>query len=465
VSLALFGANAGSYLLTVVAARAVTSELFGELSALLALLVVGVVPSMGLQTAVALRVAGDLHERPGGAGATLDRAATARLFGLGLAVAGGIGALVLAASPGLAVLLHLSSMLSALWLAVALAPLTLLGLFHGLLQGAQRFRTLALLVALEGVGKVGGALAGLLAFGSPDAALAGIAVGSVLVGITGWQLCGRPRPARPAGRQGSALLHAISSILGLVLLVNLDLVLARHFLPAGAAGRYAVGSVLTKVAYWLPQAVGVLVLPRLAQAGQRRRALTVAAAVVGGLGAVTVTVTAVGGPLLLRAVGGARYGAMGFPAWPFALVGALLAVVQLLLFAGIAAADRRSSLAVWTAVLAEIALVALHFKHSPTEIVGAAAVSAAALTVAGAVLQYNAWRRDARTEAATAHPHPTAPAAPADAGLAGITGLAGPAQPDDQDDQDDQQQAPTRRPPVADDYPTAPLHLPLTGDS
>ena len=63
------------------------------------------------------------------------------------------------------------------------------------------------------------------------------------------------------------MLHASQAMLALVLLVNLDLVLARHQLAAQAGG-YAVGAVVTKIAYWLPQAVGVLVLPRMADAGR-----------------------------------------------------------------------------------------------------------------------------------------------------------------------------------------------------
>ncbi|MEN3305499.1 MAG: hypothetical protein V7603_1701 [Micromonosporaceae bacterium] len=62
VSVALFGSNAASYVFTVLAARVLAPGAFGELSSLLAVLLVGMVPALAAQTAVALRTAG-----PGGA--------------------------------------------------------------------------------------------------------------------------------------------------------------------------------------------------------------------------------------------------------------------------------------------------------------------------------------------------------------------------------------------------------------
>jgi len=59
-------------------------------------------------------------------------------------------------------------------------------------------------------------------------------------------------------------------------LLNLDVLLARQALPAALSGVYAVALVLNKIAYWLPQAVGVIALPRLADAANRRRVVRTA---------------------------------------------------------------------------------------------------------------------------------------------------------------------------------------------
>ncbi len=74
---------------------------FGELGSLLAVLVVGAVPAMGLQTVAALRVA---RMREHGPLSTRD---TGQLYSLGLATSGTVTAVALAAAPLLMVLLHL----------------------------------------------------------------------------------------------------------------------------------------------------------------------------------------------------------------------------------------------------------------------------------------------------------------------------------------------------------------------
>ncbi|SDF39992.1 Membrane protein involved in the export of O-antigen and teichoic acid [Lentzea fradiae] len=366
---ALLGANAASYVLTIAAARILAPAVFGELSALLALVVIGVVPAMSLQTVAALRVT-SLGPRP--------------LFGLGLAVSAGMTVLTLAAVPLLARLLHLDGPWPVVWLALSLAPLTVLGVLHGLLQGTHRFGSLALLVSLEGLGKVGGGVLGLWISPTSASVLAGTAAGSFLVVLTGWRLCGRPRPARPAG--GPDVLHASQAMLALVLLVNLDLVLARHQL-ADQAGGYAVGAVVTKIAYWLPQAIGVLVLPRMAVADDRRRMLPRALAVCAGLDAFVVAGCALFGPLGVALVGGANYEGDSIPLWQFALVGSCLALVQLLLFSRIASGDRRSTLAVWIAVAAEVALITLWLNDSVGQVVTGALLATAGLVVAGTVIE------------------------------------------------------------------------------
>ncbi|GLZ28655.1 polysaccharide biosynthesis protein [Lentzea sp. NBRC 105346] len=367
---ALLGANAASYVLTIAAARALAPAVFGELSALLALVVIGVVPAMSLQTVAALRVT-TLGPRP--------------LFGLGLSVSAGMTVLTLLLTPLLTSLLHLNGPWPGVWLALSLAPMTVLGVCHGLLQGNRRFGALALLVALEGLGKVGGGLVGLFVSPTSTSVLAGTAVGSLLVVFTGWTLCGRPLPLRPLG--GAEVLHTVQAMLALVLLVNLDLVLARHQLAPNEAGEYAVGAVVTKIAYWLPQAVGVLLLPRMADADERRRTLPRALAVCAGLDALVVAGTALFAPLGVSLIGGASYRAHAVPLWEFALVGSCLALVQLLLFARIASGDRRSTGAVWIAVAVEVALITLWLHGSTGQVVTGALIATGSLVVAGFVIE------------------------------------------------------------------------------
>ena len=392
VSMALLGANTLSYVLNVVAARVLAPDVYGALGSLLALVVIGAVPAMGMQTVAALHIAALRRARPGGSGpdtVTGER----QLVRTGLGVASVVGLVALAASPALVLLLHLPAGWPVLWLAVGLAPLTMLGVFHGTLQGHQRFGMLALLVGIEGCTKVGGGLVGLVVGRSTASTLAGMAIGSALAATAGWWLCGRRRPQRTAARLGRKVLHATQAILGLVLLVNLDIVLARHNLSGAQAGDYAIGAIITKIAYWLPQAVAVIVLPRFVDERHRRRMVPLALVVIAALDAWVVLATAGWGGTVVTLIGGSAYGDHIAAAWLFALLGSLLALVQLLLYSRIASADRRSAAAVWAAVGLEIVLVTVWLDDSVTQVTIAALTSAALLVLAGMLIEYRSSRQ------------------------------------------------------------------------
>src|SRR5262245_15167711 len=132
VSVALIGANALAYGFTVLAARTLAPAGYGELAALLGVLLVAVVPANGLQTAGALALAGS---RPG--------AGPRELHAAGLVTAAAVAGLALLATPLVGALLHLPDPRTALWLAVLLVPHLLVGAHLGVLQGTGRFARLA----------------------------------------------------------------------------------------------------------------------------------------------------------------------------------------------------------------------------------------------------------------------------------------------------------------------------------
>jgi O-antigen/teichoic acid export membrane protein len=380
VSVASLASNASSYVFTVVAARLLVPASFGELSALMAVLVVGVVPAMSVQTGVALYVASS-----GGR----DRRAA---VGVGLALGVAVSVLALAGAPVLVGLLHLRGAGPALVLPVALLAFPVLGALSGVLQGRQRFGTLAVVMGLDTVLRIGGAIVGLLIGRSPTAALTGLAAGILLATSAAFVLCGRPWPARPPRTLLRGVAHAGYATVGLVVLLNLDVILARTVLPAHGSGVYAVGLVLTKAAYWLPQAVAVVVLPRLADRANHRSALRAGVLAVVAIDAPVVLVAALFGPELLPLVGGAGYRGEPVVLWLFALTGSLLAVAQLLLFSRIASGDVRSILAVWVAVGLEIGLVTWRLGGSVTAVSGAAATVAGLLVLVGAVVEVRSVR-------------------------------------------------------------------------
>ena len=350
VSVAYLGANALAYAFTMVAARLLAPAAFGELAALLGVLLVATVPATGLQTAAALYLGGTPQGRTPAVLARLH--ATALVTALVVAAAG-----VLAAGP-LTALLHLPETGAVVWLVALLLPSTLVSGYQGILQGSGRYVRLAVVNAFLGLAKLVGGTAGLVVGGSPTSALAGMTVATVVATVLGWLCCGRPGLARGVAAPLSAALKASGALLGFVVLLNLDLLLARHHLPAADAGEYAVGAIVAKVAFWLPQGVGVVLLPRLADDAHRRQPMPSALAVVAGVGTVLALCTAALGSSALPLIGGSAYGdTLGTATWLFAALGTLLALAQLLLYSGIATSDRLAVGAVWAAAAAEAVVV------------------------------------------------------------------------------------------------------------
>jgi O-antigen/teichoic acid export membrane protein len=378
LSVVLLGVSAGSYGFTVLAARLLAPAAYGELAALMGLLLVGVVPATALQTVAALGLA-----RAGGDSDDVVR----RLHGTALTAAAGVGLAGLLAAGPVVALLHLPDPAVVGWLIVLLLPHTVVGVYDGLLQGRERHGLLAVVMAGFGVAKLAGGTIGLVLGGTPAAALAGMAVGATVGALGGWAACGRPGVALRSGASGGRVLRTTGALLGFVVLVNLDVLLARHHLPAAVAGEYAVAALLAKVAFWLPQGVGVTLLPRLADRAEADRALPAALLVVAATGGLLTLGTALLGDGALALVGGRDYGAhLGGVAWCFAAQGTLLAVAQLLLWSGLAGADRWAGAAVWAAVVAEagvVALLSVAGQDSATAVAVAALATAAVLVLAG----------------------------------------------------------------------------------
>ncbi|HEY0402758.1 MAG TPA: hypothetical protein VGD09_12130 [Blastococcus sp.] len=378
VSAALMSTSALAYVFTVLAARALAPHAYGELAALLGVALVGAVPATGLQTAAALELGG--HR--GDPRRLIHRLhATALAGAVGVAVVGAFGIVPVVG------LLHLPDPFAVVWVLVLLVAHTVVGGYEGVLQGTGRYARMAVVTTSFGVAKLAGGVAGLLAGGTPTAAVAGMALGATLGVLAGWLGADRPGVARDIGAPGRSALRASGALLGFVLLLNLDVLLARHHLPGALAGEYAVAAVFAKVAFWLPQGVGVVLLPRLADAGSRSRAVGRAIGVVTVLGAGLTLLAAALGGRALSLVGGSAYGSeLGGAVWLFAALGTLLAVAQLLLYSGIAAADRRSVLAVWTAAVAEcvaVEVLAATGRLSMLSIAATAAVTAGVLVTTG----------------------------------------------------------------------------------
>jgi len=389
VAVALAAANLLGYSFNLVASRRLGPAGYGAVAALLGIVLIGNVIALALQAVVARRAASSLSSAPDCADTPVTSWATRLAWraGGGLLVAGLLG------SPLVTAWLHLASPLGAVWVAVTLLPLTLIGAQLGVLQGAERFHRLAVLYAVAGAGKVGGGVVGVVTLGSVAGAMGGTAIGSCLAAAAGSVLIRRGSNAdtsvgaATAAGSGREVVHAAYALGALFALSNVDVVLARHYLSAHEAGLYAVGAVVAKGAFWLPSVVPVIALPGLADPLRRRSTAARALAAV-ALSASVLTIGAfVFGSLVVRMIGGSAYTELGDQVWLFAAAGSLLAVAQVLLYSRLATEDRRAIAPMWALVVVEAAVIGLWRHDSPTEIVAVIVSGALALAVAGALVE------------------------------------------------------------------------------
>ena len=263
---------AGNYVFLLAAGRLLGSVDYGTLAALTGLLTVVLLPSSALQMAVAREVSslealGD-HERTAGFVRNLLR----------------LGVLVTAAVVGLgfALLLPIQELLNLS--AVGPVALTLAGLVIvvanpvalGVLQGQQRFRTLAAVtatpmlirvVAFAGLALLGLRLYGALVAITISAVLAvGVALAAVLVRLP---RSGEALPIRPFLR---TLVPIAVGLFGVTILTNADILVVKARFSGEEAGVYAAASAFARVAFFLPSALVAVLIPRTAARHARGQA-------------------------------------------------------------------------------------------------------------------------------------------------------------------------------------------------
>ncbi|KJF23794.1 polysaccharide biosynthesis protein [Rhodococcus sp. AD45-ID] len=373
VSMVLAGsmtANVASYLLAWLASRWLGPAGYGEFASLLAAQLVLAVPALALQTVVA---------REAVRGKSADT-----LRSLGYRCAAIVAVLAVVLTPAMAWLLDTG--IVAAFSALVTAPmLVLLATEQGLLQGHGRFGVLSAVLAGAGVMKVLPAVAVLALGGAAAAALVASAAGTaVLVAVV--RVLDRTAPVseNKTVRIGVVSVLAASQVqLALIALSSLDLLVVRVVLSEYDAGVYALGAVATKAAFWLPQAVGVVLYPKMANPAQSAQAVRTALAVLVGIGAVLVLGAALAGPLVPILVGDA-YAAVAPMLWAFALHGAVLAVLQCALLSAIASERTRVAVLAWIGLAVE-AVVMLLWATTPGQLIGTAVVVASVTAVAVSV--------------------------------------------------------------------------------
>ena len=360
---------------------------YSDVAAMLALTAVIAIPLGSVQTLIAREVA-YLDAR----GARQELRTFLRRT-MGVAVPGAL--LVMGAA--LALTVPIEQTLNIASPGVVVAGLSALGflivgaILYGFLQGAQRFRPLAINYSFSGAARpVMVVPALLLGFGATGALTVNALAAFGAVALAAFALRdlwgGPPPPAAPPRLvfdRREVLVLMVGS-LAFASLTNLDIVLASYYLDGDAAGVYAAAALVGKFVLLMPAAVVVVLLPKAssrAAAGEAsQRILLLSAGVT-----LTLTLTATGllalvpEGLLVRAFGPDFRESTALLGW-FGLAMTAAALVNVYLFVYLAQRDLRFPLLVGAAALTQVALVAV-WHAGPREIVLATLVCCTAVLV------------------------------------------------------------------------------------
>jgi O-antigen/teichoic acid export membrane protein len=381
--------NVCTFGFTIVAAGILDTASYGAFFALLNLLMVIAVVSMGLQATAARRVVADPC-----AVVRIERT----IVRVGAATALAVGGALLVLSPAVTWLLQLDSVVPALVLAGLAVPTTVMGAQVGILQGEKRWAALSWVYVLAGVPRLVGLL---ILWWRPteSVALFGSGLGYIAPVVLGWWVLRRPRatsphstsphPTAPSDMPDEVTspwpllreaLHSSQALLAFFALANVDIVVARHVLSDHASGLYAVGLLVAKIMLYLPQFVVIVMFPSLATAHERRRAVIRGTGGILALGAVcTLGVVLLAG-FTADVLRSEKLRAVEGHLWLFAVLGTLLSITQLLVYATLARRGRRSIALVWAALV--VSVVAGSATTTPTQLLGVMIGVTAALTAA-----------------------------------------------------------------------------------
>jgi O-antigen/teichoic acid export membrane protein len=222
-----------------------------------------------------------------------------------------------------------------------------------------------LLYAAMGLGPLLLGCAALAVEPTAISAMAAVAVGAVVpavVGAVALRRTAHDHGAPPTSHPRSVLAEALRNshaLLAFFALSSCDILVARAVLDDHASGLYAGGLILTKAVLFLPQFVVVLVFPSMSADTSRRRTQAKALGLILGLGLAAVALAAAAPELAVIFVGGAQYAEIATDLWAFAVLGTMLAMTQLEVYAVVARQQAAAVYVLWGGLLGVLALTIL----------------------------------------------------------------------------------------------------------
>jgi len=368
--------NGAAYLLSMVAARVLLPEDFGALGALLGLLVIISTIGIAMQAFTARRVAVATDNRAEVEGESIRMSVivAAGIIAFGIVVAWPVG--IIFEIPLLAVATGVASIG---FVVIGSAAM-------GIAQGREEHLRLSWAFIANGVGRALGGIIGVVVLSSVTGVGIGILIGCAAGAFIAYRIiCPGAWSAAITKGMPAEFAHVVHALMVLFTLTNVDVLLARIFLTEFQSGEYAVGVLLAKIAFFLPNAIIIVLFPKMT-GGRSNRTVYLATGLTAIVGLVITGFSFLFGDLVIRILGGAQYVELGSEAWLFALEGSAFALVQVLLYARLATQDQRAVFAVWGALIVLVGVVALWRHDSVAEIVTTVVAVSLVLTVVGLIM-------------------------------------------------------------------------------
>ena len=336
-------AGIGGFVYHAIAGRILGPETYGQVAFLIAVYAVGTGPALILIVVLA-RYTAMLSARVDPSvrslfGRTVRLIAIPCLFFILLTA--------LFARP-IALYAHVGSTIPILILGFSIALIWQVAIPRGILQGLQRFTALSLNLSLELVIRTTVVFALLRAGYAVSGAMAAVFVGLAFVfclGIFSLRDHFRGSPTRVRLRvMASFSLTATAGIIGVLVLYNLDVILAKHYLSDHDAGIYGGLNKIGTILYFLTLSVSQVLFPRVVEAVAKEqnpgRILLSSAGILTALGAGALLVFAVVPGLVVGILFGPSFRDATPLVFPVGVIGLALSLDNLLVQFFMAVHDR-----------------------------------------------------------------------------------------------------------------------------
>lgn len=252
-----------NYLYNTMTGRLLGPSNYGSFTSLLSLLALVSVPTLAIQTVAAKFSSRYLAEKNYNKTKTLVTVLHQRLWIIGL----GVTLILIIFSRPISNYLNITSVIPLIILSLAFLVAFLVPITRGLMQGMQSFFQLSVNTSMDAVFRLGIGL-GLIAAGlALNGAIAGVVSGMVLAYIFSFlpirKIFGHDR----AGIDKKQILNyswpTLITILCLTALVNVDIILAKHYLTPIEAGHYAALSTIAKIIFYFSGPIVSVMFPMI----------------------------------------------------------------------------------------------------------------------------------------------------------------------------------------------------------